>query len=100
MQLNQIKETLELYSETELKQGAERYGLTLEQEYQRLRLMRTDDTAQWPVGLKQFIKDRRFKIISFNNLKSPIVHGLKSPPSLAYGKHTDNSIRQSITFVR
>ena len=83
MQLNQIKETLELYSETELKQGAERYGLTLEQEYQRLRLMRTDDTAQWPVGLKQFIKDRRFKIISFDNLQSLIIQWLKTTPSFA-----------------
>jgi len=84
MQLNQIKETLELYSETELKQGAERYGLTLEQEYQRLRLMRTDDTAQWPVGLKQFIKDRRFKIISFDNLQSLIIQWLKTTPSFAW----------------
>jgi hypothetical protein len=60
-----VKANWEFYTDEELKGGAERFGLTVQQERQRMRLVQSDCT-QWPLALRRFITEKQK---SYNGLE-------------------------------
>ena len=50
--LKTIQRTVVMYSDEELAPGAQRWGLTVAQERERLGFLQSEQ-SQWPIGLKQ-----------------------------------------------
>jgi hypothetical protein len=74
-----VKEQWELYTDEELAGGAERWGLTLQQERQRLRFLQSD-YRQWPKSLLAYVKSKHssgLELIGFTVIQHSIVAWLK-----------------------
>jgi hypothetical protein len=79
------KSQWELYSDEELLAGAERWGLTLEQERQRIRILQSDFRA-WPSGLMLYLKREHsngLEFIGFTLIQLSVVNWLKKGNSVS-----------------
>jgi hypothetical protein len=69
----------ELYTDEELAGGAQRWGLTLQQERQRLCLLQSD-FRQWPTSLLAFLKSKHssgLEFVGFTVISHSVVAWLK-----------------------
>ena len=74
-----------LYSDADLQGGAQHYGLTVEQERQRLRIVQSD-FRQWPTELLSFLKDRHdggLELIGFTLIQRSVIVWLKAGNSVS-----------------
>ena len=74
----------ELYTEEELQPGAERWGLTIQQERQRIRLLQSD-YRQWPSELMRYLKAQHstnLEFITFTLIQHSVVAWLKEGNSV------------------
>ena len=75
----------ELYTDEELQGGAERFGLTVAQERQRLRILQSDMLREWPFDLLNFLKARHSngrEFIAFTLITNSVVLWLKQGNSV------------------
>jgi hypothetical protein len=75
----QIVEQWELYTDEELVAGAERWGLTVSQERQRIRILQTD-FRQWPLALQKYLREKHsngLEFIGFTLIQHSVVTWLK-----------------------
>lgn len=73
------KPNWELYTDEELQGGSQRWGLTIEQERQRLRILQSD-FRDWPSALLVFLKKRHsggLEFIGFTLIQHSVVAWLK-----------------------
>jgi hypothetical protein len=74
-----VKAQWELYSDEELVAGAERWGLTVQQERQRIRILQSDFRA-WPKALLAYLKAKHstnLEFVGFTVIQHSVVAWLK-----------------------
>jgi hypothetical protein len=74
------KQQWELYTNEELQGGAQKWGLTVEQERQRLRIVQSDFRS-WPKELLDFLKAQHstnLEFVGFTVIQHSVVAWLKA----------------------
>jgi hypothetical protein len=77
--IQKAKPQWELYTDEELEAGAERWGLTVQQERQRIRILQSD-YREWPSELLACLKEQHSKsleFITFTIIQNSVVEWLK-----------------------
>ena len=88
-----------LYADSDLQGGAQQYGLTLEQERQRLRIVQSD-FRQWPTELLAYLKEKHsggLEFIGFTLIQRSVVLWLKSGNSVSVD--ADESMKLELAVV-
>ncbi len=72
-----LKPNHELYEESVLSMGAKKYGLTNQQERDRIKLLNTD-IKKWPKELQRYYMNNRYKCFGVDSMNKLVVDWLKS----------------------